>query len=234
MTAIGAPRTSSSSTHQRVRAAVVVPREFTNRPVFNRSAPMDTILDARGLRKRFGPILAVDGIDLTVAPGEVVGFLGPNGAGKSTTMKLVTGFLEPDAGSVSICGHDLRRAPLLAKRQLGYLPEGAPGYPDMTVREFLRFLADVRGLSGGALRERMDTVVEAVHLESVMHQSIETLSKGFRRRVGIAQALLHDPRLLILDEPTDGLDPNQKHEVRELVRSLAADKAVVLSTHILE
>jgi ABC-2 type transport system ATP-binding protein len=195
---------------------------------------MHGLLEAKGLHKSFGEIRAVQGVDLRVGAGEVVGFLGPNGAGKSTTMKLVTGFLEPDAGTVSVCGHDLAAAPLAAKSCIGYLPEGAPAYPDMRVLEFLRFIAAIRGLDRAQAEARIAEAVGLVHLDRVLHQSIETLSKGFKRRVGLAQALVHDPKVLILDEPTDGLDPNQKFEVRNLIRSMGKTKAIVLSTHILE
>ena len=193
---------------------------------------MDYLIHAVGLDKSFGPIHAVQKVHLTVPAGEVLGFLGPNGAGKSTTMKLLTGFLEPDAGTIQIGGHSMQDQPTLAKSKIGYLPEGAPAYPDMTPDEYLDFLADVRGLQN--LQEAKHRVVEQVHIGSVLYQSVETLSKGFRRRVGLAAALLHDPEVLILDEPTDGLDPNQKHEVRALIRKLGQTKAVVLSTHILE
>ena len=190
------------------------------------------------LTKRFGAIMAVDGISLTAEPGEVLGFLGPNGAGKSTTMRMITGFLRPTSGTATVAGHDIIREPMAVKARIGYLPEGAPAYPDMTPEGFLKFIAQVRGLNGKRRKERIDEVVSLVHLESVMRQPIETLSKGFKRRVGLAQAILHDPEVLILDEPTDGLDPNQKHEVRELIRSMAgkgeARKLIVLSTHILE
>ncbi len=191
-------------------------------------------LTASGLVKHFGSIRAVDGVDLSVSHGEVLGFLGPNGAGKSTTMKLVTGFLDPDAGSVSVCGVDMLANPLQAKRHLGYLPEGAPAYPDMTVQEFLDFVVAVRGFDGRDAILRVERVVDMVHLQGVLHQTVDTLSKGFKRRVGLAQALIHDPDLLVLDEPTDGLDPNQKHEVRNLIREIGKTKAIVLSTHILE
>ena len=192
------------------------------------------MIEVKNLRKSFGPVLAVRDISFGVEQGEVLGFLGPNGAGKSTTMRMITGYLTPDAGSVSIAGKDLGEEGLAAKRCIGYLPEGAPLYGDMTPYGFLCFIASVRGLSDSERRRRIDEVVGQVNLEPVMGRPIETLSKGFKRRVGIAQAILHDPPVLILDEPTDGLDPNQKHEVRNLIRSMAADKVVVLSTHILE
>jgi len=183
------------------------------------------------LVKRFGAFAAVDGISFAVERGTVLGFLGPNGAGKSTTMKMITGFLPPTAGRVRVCGHDVQAEPLAAKRRIGYLPEGAPTYPDMTPLAFLEFVARVRGLKG---RAAIDRATERTDLGAVLHQPIDTLSKGYRRRVGLAQAILHDPDVLILDEPTDGLDPNQKHEVRRLIRAMAADKAIILSTHILE
>lgn len=194
----------------------------------------ETMIAIRDLAKSFGAIRAVDGVSFTVGRGEVLGFLGPNGAGKSTTMKMVAGFLIPSAGSASVCGFDVERQPLAAKRQLGYLPEGAPAYPDMTPRGFLNFAAKIRGLSGKAKRVAVERAVERANLHQVLLQPIDTLSKGFKRRVGLAQALLHDPPVLVLDEPTDGLDPNQKHEVRKLIQSLAAEKAIVISTHILE
>lgn len=188
------------------------------------------------LTKRFGEHVAVDNLSFEVRPGEVLGFLGPNGAGKSTTMKMLTGFLAPDGGSASICGFDIRTQTLQAQRQMGYLPEGAPCYGDMRVKGFLEFIAQVRGLSGADRRRQVDRAVEQLQLQGVLNQTIDTLSKGFKRRVGLAQAILHDPRVLILDEPTDGLDPNQKHQVRGLIQQLASDsnKIVVISTHILE
>ena len=188
------------------------------------------------LTKRFGDHVAVDNLSFDVKPGEVLGFLGPNGAGKSTTMKMLTGFLTPDGGNASICGFDIRTQILQAQRQMGYLPEGAPGYGDMRVKGFLQFIAEVRGLRGAEKQRHVARAVEQLQLEGVMGQSIDTLSKGFKRRVGLAQAILHDPQVLILDEPTDGLDPNQKHQVRGLIQQLASDsnKIVVISTHILE
>jgi ABC-2 type transport system ATP-binding protein len=192
------------------------------------------MIELEGLTKWYGRHKVVDDLTFACGPGEVLGFLGPNGAGKSTTMKMVTGFVPPSAGSARVCGHDIRTDTLRAQQRLGYLPEGAPLYADMTPREFLGFVADVRGLGGARRRERLDTVIGLLHLEGVLDQATETLSKGFKRRVGLAQAILHDPEVLILDEPTDGLDPNQKHEVRELIRSMAADKLIVISTHILE
>lgn len=192
------------------------------------------MIEVRALSKRYGDILAVDQVSFTVEPGEVLGFLGPNGAGKSTTMKMIAGFLTPTSGFAKVCGLDVAEKPLEAKRLLGYLPEGAPSYGEMTPLGFLQFIAEVRGLKDPHKRQRLTTVIEQLHLGAVLHQPIETLSKGFRRRVGLAQAILHDPPVLILDEPTDGLDPNQKHEVRELIRGMAKEKTIVVSTHILE
>ena len=195
---------------------------------------MTSRIETQNLTKRFGPITAVDGVSLSVEPGEVLGFLGPNGAGKSTTMKMITGFLEPTAGSAIVCGHNVQDDPVAAKRKIGYLPEGAPTYGDMTTLSYLSFIAQIRGFDGTECRKRVDSAVEKVALEEVLHQRIETLSKGFKRRVGFAQAILHDPPVLIMDEPTDGLDPNQKRHVRALIRKMAADKAIIISTHILE
>ncbi|MCJ8168859.1 ABC transporter ATP-binding protein [Atopomonas sediminilitoris] len=192
------------------------------------------MIEIQQLTKRFAAHTAVDALSFKVAAGEVLGFLGPNGAGKSTTMKMLTGFLTPSSGTASICGHDIQRDTLAAQRLIGYLPEGAPCYGDMTVTGFLSFIAEVRGLKGALKRQAVQTAVEKVQLEAVLEQRIETLSKGFKRRVGLAQAILHDPKVLILDEPTDGLDPNQKHQVRKLIQSLAKDKIVIVSTHILE
>jgi ABC-2 type transport system ATP-binding protein len=191
-------------------------------------------IEIEGLSKSFGDIEAVCGVSFTVARGEVLGFLGPNGAGKSTTMKMLAGFLTPTAGTARICGHDVVTDGLAARARLGYLPEGAPAYPDMTPADFLAFIARVRGFRGSDAKSAIDQAVRRVELGAVLHQPIETLSKGFRRRVGLAQALLHDPDVLILDEPTDGLDPNQKHQVRQLIASMAATKAIIISTHILE
>jgi gliding motility-associated transport system ATP-binding protein len=192
------------------------------------------MIEISHLSKRYGPLTAVDDISFNVEPGEVLGFLGPNGAGKSTTMKLITGFLAPTSGTVRVCGHDVQAEPLAAKSRMGYLPEGAPSYGEMSVRAFLEFIADVRGLSGDRRRSRLDDVIARLGLASVLEQVIETLSKGYKRRVGLAQALVHDPQVLILDEPTDGLDPNQKHDVRELINAMSKDKIIVISTHILE
>ncbi len=192
------------------------------------------MIEIQNLVKKFGPFTAVDGISLTVAKGEVLGFLGPNGAGKSTTMKMLTGFLTPTSGRITVCGHDVAEAPLEAKRSIGYLPEGAPAYGDMTPRSFLDFIADVRRLSGNEREWRLEKVADQVNIVEVLDQPIDTLSKGFKRRVGLAQAILHDPPVLVLDEPTDGLDPNQKHEVRGLIQSMAKEKAIIISTHILE
>ncbi|HTV50479.1 MAG TPA: ABC transporter ATP-binding protein [Steroidobacteraceae bacterium] len=185
------------------------------------------------LTKRYHTATVVDDVTFDVRPGEVLGFLGPNGAGKTTTMRMLAGFLTPSAGRASICGHDVEQDALAAKSCLGYLPEGAPAYGEMTVQQFLAFVADLRGLAG-TRRARLHYVIERLQLGSVLGQSIETLSKGYRRRVGLAQAIMHDPAVLILDEPTDGLDPNQKHEVRTLINEMARDKIIVISTHILE
>ena len=193
------------------------------------------LIEAKNLKKSFGDFVAVDNINLTVERGEVVGFLGPNGAGKSTTMKMLTGFLEPDGGEIFIEGIDLKTKPLEAKKSIGYLPEGAPSYSDMEVSEFLSFVGKMRGLNNnGSLNTRLSDMAEQINLKEVWHKPIETLSKGFKRRVGIAQALIHDPDILILDEPTDGLDPNQKYEIRDLIKRISTNKAIVISTHILE
>ena len=186
------------------------------------------------LVRRFGDFTAVGGITLRVGKGEVLGFLGPNGAGKSTTLKMVTGFLAPSEGRISVCGHDVVEQQLEAQSCIGYLPEGAPAYPDMTPLQFLNFIARVRGLKDEAASKAIEVAVARTGLQGVLEQRIETLSKGFKRRVGLAQAILHDPPVLIMDEPTDGLDPNQKLAVRNLIRSMATDKAIIISTHILE
>ena len=192
------------------------------------------MIEANGLHKRYGRLTAVDGIGFRVEPGEVLGFLGPNGAGKSTTMRMIAGFLAPTAGTARVCGHDVQTDALAARRALGYLPEGAPLYGEMSPRGLLAFVADLRGLSDSMRRQRLDFVIARLNLQSVLGQPIDTLSKGFRRRVGLAAAILHDPAALIMDEPTDGLDPNQKHEVRGLITELARERTVLLSTHILE
>jgi len=186
------------------------------------------------LVKKFGLLTAVDNVSFNVEAGQVLGFLGPNGAGKSTTMKMITGFIAPTSGRVSIFGHEVTGDAREAKRMIGYLPEGAPSYGEMTPIQFLNFIANVRGLTGAHRKQRLETVIEQLHLNPVINRPIETLSKGFKRRVGIAQATLHDPDVLIMDEPTDGLDPNQKYEVRELIKSMADNKIVIISTHILE
>jgi ABC-2 type transport system ATP-binding protein len=192
------------------------------------------MITTKNLSKHYGDKLAVDDLTFTVSPGEVLGFLGANGAGKSTTMRMIAGFISPSAGQVTVCGHDIEKESVKAKTCMGYLPEGAPSYGEMTVAEFLSFVADVRGLKGERRQQRRAVVIDRLGLSGVIDQVIETLSKGFRRRVGLAQALIHDPQVLILDEPTDGLDPNQKHEVRRLINELSKDKLVIVSTHILE
>ena len=192
------------------------------------------MIEIKNLTKKFDQFVAVDDLSFSVREGEVLGFLGPNGAGKSTTMKVITGFLSPSAGTILVDGNDISTNPIEAKALIGYLPEGAPCYGDMTPLEFLKFIAEIRGFQGQESVDRVQHVIREVELQSVCMQSIETLSKGFKRRVGLAQAIIHDPKVLILDEPTDGLDPNQKHHVRELITNLAKDKIVVISTHILE
>ena len=192
------------------------------------------MIDCQGLTKHYGPLRAVDGVTFKVEPGEVLGFLGPNGAGKTTTMRIIAGFIAPTTGKASVCGFDVETQALEAKRRIGYLPEGAPSYPEMTPRSFLEFVADARAMPAAVRRRRIDEMIALLHLDTVLDQTIETLSKGFRRRVGLAQAILHDPEVLILDEPTDGLDPNQKHEVRQLINGMAPSKIIVISTHLLE
>tara|TARA_R110001592_G_scaffold175308_2_gene414345 strand:+ start:5607 stop:6563 length:957 start_codon:yes stop_codon:yes gene_type:complete len=192
------------------------------------------MIQITNLSKYFDDFCAVDNVSFTIQPGEVLGFLGPNGAGKSTTMKIITGFLAPTSGQVSVLGHDVLKDPISAQLDIGYLPEGAPAYADMTVSAALKFIAQVRGFSGDELTRRIQSVVDKVELQPVLDRRVENLSKGYCRRLGIAQALIHDPKVLILDEPTDGLDPNQKHQVRELIRNLSKDKTVIISTHILE
>ncbi len=195
---------------------------------------MSRLLEIEGLTKRFGPIAAVDNISFSVDRGEVLGFLGPNGAGKSTTMKMITGYLSPTAGKITVCGNDVRLHPIEAKRHIGYLPEGAPLYGDMTPQSLLNFVCDIRKLPREQRQRGLEHAIESLHLQRVLQQPIETLSKGYKRRVGLAQAIVHDPDVLILDEPTDGLDPNQKHEVRDLLNRMASEKAIIISTHILE
>ena len=198
------------------------------------SIEQKALIEIDGLTKRFGAFTAVDHVSFQVRRGEVLGFLGPNGAGKSTTMRMLAGFMTPTAGTARILGHDVQADSVAARRALGYLPEGAPTYPEMPVEGFLRFCARIRGFSGSDLADRVDRALGLTALQGVRLQPVETLSKGFKRRVGLAQALLHDPPVLVLDEPTDGLDPNQKHEVRRLIAHMVPQKAIVISTHILE
>ncbi len=192
------------------------------------------MIEVKELRRSFGPVVAVDGISFSAEKGQVVGLLGPNGAGKTTAMRMITCYIQPDSGTASVCGHDILTDPIGARRSLGYLAENSPAYPEMTVGGFLKFICDVRRITGAKRKQALDRVVPMCSIESVYHQSIETLSKGYKRRVGLAQALIHDPDVLILDEPTDGLDPNQKHGVRKLINEMAKDKCIVISTHILE
>jgi ABC-2 type transport system ATP-binding protein len=196
-------------------------------------AEMDMI-EVKELRRSFGPVVAVDGISFSVDKGQVLGLLGPNGAGKTTAMRMITCYIRPDSGTASVCGHDIRKDPLGVRRALGYLAENSPAYGEMTVGGFLNFICDVRRIKGGDRKKALDRVVPMCSIDSVYHQTIETLSKGYKRRVGLAQALIHDPSVLILDEPTDGLDPNQKHDVRQLITSMGKDKCIIISTHILE
>ena len=192
------------------------------------------MIKVENLRKTFGPKVAVNNISFTVERGEVLGFLGPNGAGKSTTMRMITGFIPPTAGKVTVGGHDITSNPIEAKRLFGYLPENAPAYNDMTVFGFLSFAAEIRGMTGESRKQAVHRVAEACFLENVLHQSVDTLSKGYRHRTCFAQSIIHDPQVLVLDEPTDGLDPNQKHEIRTLIKTMGAKKAIIFSTHILE
>ena len=192
------------------------------------------MITVENLVKEFGTKRAVDGVSFEVKPGEVLGFLGPNGAGKSTTMRIITGFMPATSGRVTVGGHDIVEDPIAAKRLMGYLPESAPSYSDMTVHGFLNWAAEMRGLSGGARQEAVQRVTNLCFLENVLHQSVDTLSKGYRHRTCLAQSLIHDPQILILDEPTDGLDPNQKFEVRQLIRRMGEKKVIIFSTHILE
>jgi ABC-2 type transport system ATP-binding protein len=192
------------------------------------------MIEVKELRRSFGPVVAVDGISFSVRKGQVLGLLGPNGAGKTTAMRMLTCFIRPDSGTASVCGHDILTDSIGVRRSLGYLAENSPAYPEMTVGGFLNFICDVREIRGKDRKKALDRVVPMCSIDSVYHQSIETLSKGYKRRVGLAQALIHDPPVLILDEPTDGLDPNQKYEVRKLITEMGKDKCIVVSTHILD
>lgn len=195
---------------------------------------MSGMVEVDGLSKSFGDFQAVNNVSFAVAKGEVLGFLGPNGAGKTTTMRMIAGYLRPSSGTARVCDHDVTNDPVAVKRAIGYMPEGSPSYEEMTVEGFLRFIAGARGLAKADIPKRLADVTERLDLGSVLGRTIEVLSKGYKRRVGLAQALIHDPPVLILDEPTDGLDPNQKHQVRSLIMEMAAEKAIIISTHILE
>jgi len=194
---------------------------------------LEKLIEAKNLKKNFEQIKAVDDITIDLNQGEVLGFLGPNGAGKSTTMKMITGFLTPSSGEIKLNGVNLLEKPNIAKLDLGYLPEGAPAYGEMTPFSYLKFIAEVRKIGRDKV-SRVHEIIERINLTDVVNQPIETLSKGYKRRVGLAQAIIHDPKILIMDEPTDGLDPNQKFEIRNLIREMAPRKAIIISTHILE
>jgi ABC-2 type transport system ATP-binding protein len=193
-----------------------------------------SMIEVKNLRRTFGPIVAVDNISFQVEKGEVLGFLGPNGAGKSTAMRMLACFLAPDSGTATVFGHDIIKNPVAVRQSIGYLAENAPAYGEMTVASFLSFICDARNIKGSERKKALDRIVKMCSIESVYHQTIDTLSKGYCRRVGLAQALIHDPPVLVLDEPTDGLDPNQKHEVRQLINKMAKDKCTIISTHVLE
>ena len=195
---------------------------------------MSVLIEVDKLTKSFGPFIAVDNISFSLKRGEVLGFLGPNGAGKTTTMRMITGFLSPTEGSIKVCDNDVAKYPLEIKEKIGYVPEGAPLYGEMTVLNFLKFIAEVRKIPKSKIDDAIDNAIKKLGLELVLFQQLETLSKGYKRRVGLSQAILHDPDILILDEPTDGLDPNQKHEVRKLIKEMSSTKAIIISTHILE
>ena len=195
---------------------------------------MSVLIEVDRLTKSFGPFIAVDNISFSLKRGEVLGFLGPNGAGKTTTMRMITGFLSPTKGNISVCGHDVSEYPIEIKEKIGYVPEGAPLYGEMTVMNFLKFIANIRKIPKNKINDSIHNVIKKLGLELVLYQQVETLSKGYKRRVGLSQAIIHDPDVLILDEPTDGLDPNQKHEVRKLIKEMASTKAIIISTHILE
>lgn len=192
------------------------------------------MISIKNLKRSFGPIVAVNGVSFDVRKGEVLGLLGPNGAGKSTVMKMLTCFLLPDSGTATVCGHDILNDPVSVKKSIGYLAENVPLYNEMTVNDFLNFVCDIREITGKNRKQAIDRIVPMCSIETVFHQTIETLSKGYKRRVGLAQSLVHDPAVLILDEPTDGLDPNQKHEVRNLINKMSKDKCIIISTHILD
>ena len=195
---------------------------------------MSVLIEVNQLTKSFGPFKAVDDITFNLNRGEVLGFLGPNGAGKTTTMRMITGFLPATSGSIKVCGNSVHKEPIAVKEKIGYVPEGAPLYGEMTVISFLKFISSIRKIKKEYIEKSINNAIDKLGLEKVLYQQIETLSKGYKRRVGLAQAILHDPDVLILDEPTDGLDPNQKHEVRKLITEMSKSKAIIISTHILE